>query len=122
MKRRRIIAIVSVALGLPLLLAGTLAAAVAFGGPREIVVAGSPDDPRTQALLRAAWRLSVPHVTALVHDGNAKELAALSSVFAGKLPVAEPGSAAGAVPAVYVCRRGVCERPLTDPRQLEQLR
>jgi uncharacterized protein YyaL (SSP411 family) len=93
-----------------------------LGGPREIVVAGAPDDARTQALLRAAWRAPVPHVVALVHDGNAKELAALSPVFAGKLPVAEPGAAGGTGPAAYVCRRGVCERPLTDPRQLEQLR
>jgi uncharacterized protein YyaL (SSP411 family) len=95
-----------------------------LGGPREIVVAGAPDDARTQALLRAAWRVSVPHVVALVHDGNAKELEALSPVFAGKLPVTEAGASASGktVPAAYVCRRGVCERPLTDPRQLETLR
>lgn len=87
-----------------------------LGGPREIVVAGSPDDERTQALLRAAHRaVAVPHVVALVHDGNRERLAALSPVFADKRPL-------GGVPAAYVCRRGVCERPVTDPKALESLR
>ena len=80
--------------------------------PREIVIAGDPADARTQALLAAAWR-SFPghHVVALVHDGNRAELATLSKVFDGKVP-------ASGVPAAYVCRRGACEAPVTDPARL----
>ncbi len=80
--------------------------------PREVVIAGAPEDPRTAALLEAAWR-AVPdhHVVALVHDGNREALEQLSPVFAGKVP--QDG-----VPAAYVCRRGVCEAPVTDPTQL----
>ncbi len=80
--------------------------------PREIVIAGPPEDVRTQALVRAV-RSSFPanRVVALVHDGNRERLEALSPVFAGKQPVA-------GVPAAYVCRRGVCEAPITDPERL----
>ncbi|HEX5051441.1 MAG TPA: thioredoxin domain-containing protein [Planctomycetota bacterium] len=80
--------------------------------PREVVVAGEPGDARTQALLHSAWRaFPGAHVTALVHDGNREALARLSKVFDGKLPQA-------GVPAAYVCRRGLCEAPVTDPARL----
>jgi uncharacterized protein YyaL (SSP411 family) len=80
--------------------------------PREVVIAGEPGDPRTQALLAAVRRQFPPHrVMALVHDGNRKALAALSPVFRDKEPVRS-------VPAAYVCRRGVCEAPVTDPAKL----
>jgi uncharacterized protein len=80
--------------------------------PREVVIAGEPGDPRTQALLAAVWRQFPPHrVVALVHDGNRKALAALSPVFRDKEPVRS-------VPAAYVCRRGVCEAPVTDAAKL----
>ncbi|MBK8098489.1 MAG: thioredoxin domain-containing protein [Planctomycetes bacterium] len=80
--------------------------------PREVVIAGEPDDPRTQALLqRAAAAFPDHHVTALVHAGNRAALQAISPVFVGKEPV-------NGVPAAFVCRRGVCERPITDPARL----
>ena len=73
-----------------------------------VVVVGPPDDPRTQALLRAAFALPVAtHVVAHRHDGNGAALEALSELFAGK-------TAVGGAPAAYVCRRGACEKPVTD--------
>ncbi len=80
--------------------------------PRTVVVAGSADDPRTQALLQAAWRaFPLHHVVARVDDGNRAALTARSSVFADKRPV-------DGVPAAYVCRRGVCLAPITAPAAL----
>jgi uncharacterized protein YyaL (SSP411 family) len=80
--------------------------------PREIVIAGALDDPRTQALLaRARQRFPAPFVAAVVHDGNRQALAELSKVFAGKVPLE-------GVPAAYVCRRGVCGAPVVDPARL----
>ena len=80
--------------------------------PQEVVIAGEPGDPRTAALLQAAWRAFPDHhVTALVHAGNRKTLVALSKVFDGKEPV-------NGAPAAYVCRRGVCAAPVTDPAKL----
>jgi uncharacterized protein YyaL (SSP411 family) len=82
--------------------------------PREIVVAGDPADARTVDLLRAARRrYAHTGVVALVHAGNREALTALSPVFAGKQPV-------GDRPAAYVCRRGVCEAPVTDPKLLTE--
>jgi uncharacterized protein YyaL (SSP411 family) len=94
--------------------APSLVVAVQFhlADPREIVIAGEPGDARTQALLAAAWRAFPDHhVTALVHEGNRKALKALSKVFDGKEPV-------NGAPAAYVCRRGVCDAPVTDPAKL----
>jgi len=83
-----------------------------LGDPREVVIAGQPDDPRTTALREAAWRtFPAPQVVALVHEGNRQALEKLSPVFAGKTPI-------DGVPAAYVCRRGVCEKPITDPAAL----
>jgi hypothetical protein len=91
-----------------------LCAALQFhvGEPREIVVAGPPADPRTQALLLAAWAMRGPTVVGWVHDGNRAALEQLSPVFVGKLPV-------DGVPVAYVCRRGACEAPIADPARLE---
>ncbi len=94
----------------------SLVAALQFhlADPREVVIAGEPGDPRTQALLQAAWR-RFPRVavTSLVHAGNQEALARLSVVFVGKVPI-------DGVPAAYVCRRGVCAAPVTDPARLLQ--
>jgi uncharacterized protein YyaL (SSP411 family) len=80
--------------------------------PREIVIAGEPGDLRTKALLAAAWRaFPGEHVVVVVHAGNRDALTKLSPVFAGKEPI-------DGVPAAYVCRRGVCEKPITNPEQL----
>ena len=80
--------------------------------PREVVIVGAPDDPRTRALLQRLRALASPfYVSGLLHDGNRAVLEDLSPVFAGKVPV-------DGRPAAYVCRRGVCEAPVTDPEQL----
>ena len=84
-----------------------------LASPREIVVVGAPDDARTGPLLRAAARAGAAQVVALLHDGNRAELTALSPVFAGKELV-------GGAPAAYVCRRGVCLAPVTDPERLRE--
>jgi len=88
------------------------AAQVHLAEPREVVIAGPPEDPRTRALLAVAWRAAPrPGVVGLVHAGNRAALEELSSVFAGKL-------ASGEAPQAYVCVRGRCEAPVSDPDAL----
>ncbi|MBL8730137.1 MAG: thioredoxin domain-containing protein [Planctomycetes bacterium] len=83
--------------------------------PREIVVVGAPDDPRTEALLAAARRLPEGRVTILhLHDGNREALTRLTPLVVGKVEV-------DGAPAAYVCRRGTCEAPVTDPERLATL-
>ncbi len=80
--------------------------------PREVVVVGEPGDPRTRALLDEAGRRFPRHyIVANLHEGNRAALAAMSAVFRDKELV-------DGMPAAYVCRRGVCERPVTDPADL----
>ena len=83
-----------------------------LGAPREVVVVGAPDDPRTAALRQRAFALPPgTTVVAPVHDGTRERLETLSELFVGKVEVA-------GAPAAYVCRRGTCERPVTDPARL----
>jgi uncharacterized protein YyaL (SSP411 family) len=95
--------------GLPSLV---LALQFHLADPREIVVVGAPDDARTQALLAAARQLPAGRCTVLhLHDGNREALAELTPLVTGKTEV-------DGAPAAYVCRRGACEAPITDPKQL----
>ncbi len=89
-----------------------LALQLHVGEPREVVIAGAPEDPRTQALLQAAWR-SVPdhHMVVNVHAGNRDALVELSPIVEGK-------TERDGAPAAYVCRRGVCDAPVSSPAEL----
>lgn len=87
------------------------AAQLHLRGPREVVVVGDPADARTRALLRAAWTgTGRPRVVALLHDGNRAQLEARSPIFQGK--------PAGAAPSAFVCSRGVCQAPVSEPAAL----
>jgi uncharacterized protein YyaL (SSP411 family) len=86
----------------------------ALSDPKEVVVAGAPADPETQALVAKVRAAFPPHrVVALVHDGNRAALEKLSEVVKGKGPV-------GGKAAAYVCQRGVCEAPVTEAGGLAQ--
>ncbi len=88
-----------------------LAAQFHLGQPKEVVIAGDPNDPRTRKLLHEAWNaFPQPRVVTLLYDGNREALEKLSAVFRGKHPVAGP--------AAYVCERGTCLAPVTDPAAL----
>lgn len=91
------------AAGLGLL--GELAAVQA--GERQIVLAGDPGDPGTQALLATAHRHPRP--------GTSLSLAAR----APDLPLHQ--GRLGAEPLAYVCREGACQRPTRDSEELRTL-
>jgi hypothetical protein len=92
-----------------------LAAMLHLSDPQEVVIAGEPDDPRTAPLLRAALRAYPGHRVVLhLHGGNRDELAKLSPLVAGKMPL-------DGHPAAYVCRKGVCERPTTNGEDLAEM-
>jgi uncharacterized protein YyaL (SSP411 family) len=102
--------IASQGVGAPTLM---LAVDFALSDPQEIVIAGEPDDPRTQALLgRVRSAFPPDRVVLLVHDGNREALEVLApSIVTGKVAI-------DGVPAAYVCRRGTCDAPVTDPDAL----
>ena len=85
-----------------------------LGSPKEIVIAGEPSDPRTQMLLKTAWRrFPQAGVVALIHDANREQLTKMSPVYNGKVPL-------DGVPAAYVCERGACQAPVCDPSALKK--
>jgi len=85
---------------------GAAVAEAWLDGPREVAVVGDPDDPATAALRRTALHGTAPGAV----------------LVAGAPGVAHPLLAGrglvGGMPAAYVCRRFVCDRPLTDPAAL----
>ncbi|MBP1635644.1 MAG: Thioredoxin-related protein [Acidobacteria bacterium] len=98
-----------------------LAALSAYhAGRQEIVVAGDPSDPRTQALLRLAGSRYLPFALVL---GLAPDRAASLSA---ELPFLAAMAPRDGAPAAYVCRGFACEAPAADPAtfaaQLDALR
>ena len=83
---------------------------------REVVIAGTPGKPDTEALLEALAGPFPPHVTVILKPpGEAGErLAKLAPYLAGHVPI--EGRA-----AAYVCRDFACNRPVTDPLEMLKL-
>jgi uncharacterized protein YyaL (SSP411 family) len=83
-----------------------------LGDPREVVLVGEPEDAQVQAMLRKTRDAFPPHhVVALVHAANRDELKRVAPALAGM-------EAIGGRATAYVCRRGTCERPVTDVAEL----
>lgn len=79
----------------------------AVNEPTEIAVVGTPGDPRTAALLSAAWQAYVPWRIVLPLD-PARDAATIGA----------RGFPAASVPAAYVCRGQTCSAPMSDPAAL----
>ena len=89
---------------------GRLAVAEAWlDGPREVAVVG-PDGDARDALRRTALRATAPGLVLSVGEPDAPEVPLL----AGRPLVA-------GVAGAYVCRRFVCDAPVTDPAELADL-
>jgi uncharacterized protein YyaL (SSP411 family) len=85
---------------------GAAVAAAWLDGPREVAVVGEPHDPATTALRRTALLGTAPGA-----------VIAVGAPAAAHPLLADRGLVEG-VPAAYVCRHFVCDRPLTDPAAL----
>jgi uncharacterized protein len=79
-------------------------------GAKQIVIAGTPGAADTQALTRAVHARFIPNKVLLLADGGdgQKFLASHLAFVAGLRPV--DGQA-----AAFVCERGACQHPITDP-------
>ncbi|MEZ4647148.1 MAG: thioredoxin domain-containing protein, partial [Chloroflexota bacterium] len=83
------------------------AAAFIVSEPQETAVSGAPDAPDTQALLATIWAAYRPNlVVAAGLNGENVPLLAQRSPLAGKA-------------TAYVCRRFVCQQPVTDATALQ---
>ncbi|MFK0254358.1 thioredoxin domain-containing protein [Streptomyces sp. NPDC090445] len=95
---------------------GLAVAEALLDGPREVAVAGHPDDPARAELHRAALLGTAPGAVVAVGlphgaDGSGDEF-----------PLLAERTLLHDRPTAYVCRHFVCARPTTDPVELgEQL-
>jgi uncharacterized protein YyaL (SSP411 family) len=90
---------------------GLAVAEALLDGPREVAVVGAPDDPRTIALRRTALHASTPGLVLAVGDPERPP----SSPLLADRPLVDGR------PAAYVCRGFVCDRPVTEPDELQGL-
>jgi len=90
----------------------TLAVAEALlAGPLQVAVVGAVDDPGRRALHRAALALTSPGAVVVVGEPDADAAPAVALL--------ADRSLVGGRAAAYVCRGFVCERPVTDPGDLD---
>lgn len=82
--------------------------------PDEIAIVGSPDDPRTVALLRVIRGHFHPNkVVALLDPSDPNAPTAAWPLLEGKICLDNK-------PTVYVCRNRTCDRPINAPKALEE--
>jgi uncharacterized protein len=81
------------------------AAGELLAAPREVAVVGPPSDPATAALARAARDGFHPGVVYAFGSGEG----------APAVPLLAGRGLVDGRPAVYICERFACRRPLTDP-------
>jgi hypothetical protein len=74
----------------------------------RVVIAGSPSDPATRRLVRAAHSVYQPARTVLGQSGPV-------DAFAASLPLRD------GKPTAYLCAGNACKAPTTDPEQLRRL-
>jgi uncharacterized protein YyaL (SSP411 family) len=80
-----------------------------LAGPKEVIIAGAPDDPFTRAMKEGTHRLFAPAkvVAWAASAEDAAKLAKLVPLIEGKGPIEGK-------PAGFVCRNGVCALPARD--------
>ncbi len=86
------------------------------GKPRQIVIAGKPDDPGTKALLAEVDRHFLPNKILLLADGAEGQ-----EYLGEKNEAIRAMSKVDGKPAAYVCENFTCKAPVTDPKALAEL-
>ncbi|MGN6333508.1 MAG: thioredoxin domain-containing protein [Motilibacteraceae bacterium] len=82
-------------------------------GPREVAVVGPAADPRTALLHRTALLGTAPGAVVSVGEPDVSG--------ASVVPLLADRPLLAGAPAAYVCRRFVCQRPVTEPEELASL-
>jgi uncharacterized protein YyaL (SSP411 family) len=88
---------------------GLAVAEALLAGPVEIAIVGSPEDPRTGDLLRAA-----------LHGAGGGSVLALGDGAAEPVPLLIGRGQVGGAPSAYVCRGFTCQLPATTTADLRR--
>jgi uncharacterized protein YyaL (SSP411 family) len=93
-----------------------LALSAAVGPTREIVIAGDPVDPTTQALVAEVRKRHLPNTVVLLHPpGDAGR--AIEEI----APFVKAQGMVDGKPAAYVCENFACRAPVTSAAELAKL-
>jgi hypothetical protein len=84
--------------------------------PKQVVIAGRPDDAATQGMLREVRRHFVPHEVLILADGGAGQ-----QFFSDRVEFMKSVGEIDNKPAAYVCENFVCQLPTTDVKKLAEL-
>ena len=95
-----------------------LVAAVDFNlsKPKQIVIAGEPGAPDTEALLRLVHERYIPNKILLLADGGAGQ-----KHLAQWLPFLEGVTCKQGRATAYICENYVCKLPTSDPKVVARL-
>jgi uncharacterized protein YyaL (SSP411 family) len=87
-----------------------------LGKPRQIVIAGKPDNPAAKALLAEVHRHFLPNKILLLADGADGQ-----EYFGKRNEAIRAMSMVDGKPAVYVCENFTCKAPVTETTDLGKL-
>jgi hypothetical protein len=83
--------------------------------PRQIVIAGEPEDARTEALAGVAREVATPETVLLYADGGAGQ-----AWLGERLEFIRTAGPVDGKSAAYVCENFACRLPVTDPEELRR--
>ena len=86
---------------------------LALGPSREIVIAGHPEDERTQEMIRILRGRFLPQTTVILHPAGPEGEAARAL-----MPVIADKTIIEGLPAVYLCENFACNAPITPSEGL----
>ena len=86
--------------------------------PKEIVIVGSKEDARTQALKDTVFHRYLPNRVVMGATDTGQNLDAAEASFAATLPLLEQRGLVEGQPTAYVCQHYVCQLPVTEPAAL----
>ncbi len=84
--------------------------------PKQVVIAGKPDDAATKAMLREVHRHFVPHRVLILADGGAGQ-----QFFGDRVEFMKSVTKIDDQPTAYVCENFVCQLPTTDLKTVANL-
>lgn len=87
----------------------------ALGPSREIVVVGDRNSRKTLEVVEKIQKAFVPNKVVILYDPVDKVLKRLCP-YLSNYPVSEDHT-----PVIYICEKGTCQKPIDDPRELEEV-
>ncbi len=85
-------------------------------GFREIAIVGSPEDPRTEALVRMVYGSLLPNKVVALLDPASSDAATIAT----RVPLLAGKQALDGKPTAYVCQNYTCQLPTSDPGRLRE--